>query len=150
MTNITENTPEIPRAPRRNRCTAIGLLVLMFILGIVTGVGGGALVLRHKLRQQAFSLTNDRSPGDYAIKRAEKEISKGLKLSTDELTAVKAELEITRDRIHEIRRRTVTDVRATILDTIERIKARLPSDKRAMLDEKARKHLTPWGVYQKN
>ena len=141
-------SPATPVAPRRNRWVALALLALMFVLGIITGIGGGALVLRHRLQQRVFSLAKSPGPGDLLIDRLEKEMSSGLKLTPDEQSMVNSELAVTRDQIHSIRQRTVLDLRATARETLDRIKSKLPTEKRDELESKARERLTPWGLWQ--
>lgn len=145
MNSSAEVKSATSSAPRRRRWVAVALLVLMFFLGIVTGVGGGALVLRHRLQQRMLNLTKA-APSDALIDHFEKEIDSSMKLSDDERAAVKSELAITRDQVAEIRQRTVIELRATTRDSLDRIKAKLPNDKREVLEGKARERLAPWGL----
>lgn len=142
------SSSETPSTPRRKRLAALALLAFMFLLGIVAGVGGGALILRHRLQQRLFSLSNVSGPADLFMDRLEKEIDSGMKLSADEQAVVKAELNVTRGQIQGIRQRTVTDLRSTARETLDRIKAKLPEEKRDELEAKARERLAPWSLLQ--
>ena len=142
MNPPSESSP----APRRKRWAAIALLALMFLLGIITGVGGGALVLRHRLQQRAFSLGKSPGPGDLFIDRIEKEMTSRLALTDEEKSTVKSELAVTRDQVQAIRQRAVLDLRTTTRETLDRIKSKLPAEKRGLLESKARERLGPWGL----
>ncbi len=142
MNAPSESSP----APRRKRWAALALLALMFLLGIITGVGGGALVLRHRLQQRAFSIGKSPGASDLFIDRLEKEMSSGMNLTSDEKAVVKSELAVTRDQVHSIRQRAVLDLRATTRETLDRIKSKLPTEKRESLEARARERLGPWGL----
>lgn len=145
------NAPSEPSpAPRRKRWAALALLALMFMLGIITGVGGGALVLRHRLQQRVLSLGKSPGPGDLFIDRLEKEMTSGLALTSEEQSIVKSELAVTRDQVHTIRQRTVIDLRTTTRETLDRIKSKLPMEKREPLESRARERLGPWGLLPEN
>ncbi len=146
MNAPSESSP----APRRKRWAALALLALMFLLGIITGVGGGALVLRHRLQQRAFSLGKSPAASDLFIDRLEKEMSSGMDLTIEEKAVVKSEMSVTRDQVHAIRQRAVIDLRTTTRDTLDRIKSKLPVEKRESMESKARERLGPWGLLPEN
>lgn len=146
MNAPSESSP----APRRKRWAALALLALMFLLGIITGVSGGALVLRHRLQQRAFSIGKSPGASDLFIDRLEKDMSSGMNLTNDEKAAVRSELAVTRDQVHAIRQRAVLDLRVTTRETLDRIKSKLPMEKRDSLEARARERLGPWGLLPEN
>lgn len=146
MNASSESSP----APRRKRLAALALLALMFLLGVIAGVGGGALVLRHRLQQRAFSLGKSPAASDLFIDRLEKEMSSGMDLTNEEKAVVGSELAVTREQVHAIRQRAVLDLRTTTRDTLDRIKSKLPIEKRESMESRARERLGPWGLLPEN
>jgi cell division protein FtsB len=128
-----------------SRWKAIAVLVVVFLLGLVAGIGGTALVVRRTLQKQIAT----GMVGTPLIDRLEKEMKTTLHLTPAEQTAVGAELDITRHQLIERRQHMIEGLRTTSEDTLSRIKAHLPPDKQAMLEERARNRLAPWGLLNK-
>jgi cell division protein FtsB len=128
-----------------SRWKAIAVLVVVFVLGLVAGIGGTALVVRRSLQKQIATGMIE-TP---LIDRLEKEMKTSLNLTPAEQTAVGAELDITRRQLIERRQHMIEGLRATSEDTLSRIKSHLPPDKQAMLEERARNRLAPWGLLDK-
>lgn len=129
---------------RKSRWKAIGLLCLVFILGMVIGVGGGALVLRRVMRNQAAG----GNIGTPRLDRAEREIISNLNLTAPEQMAVRNEFDITRREIREHRRMMFENIRGIGESTVSRIKIRLPEEKQAKFEQQARKRFRAWGISQ--
>ena len=120
------------------------MLVIVFVLGIVIGVGGAALVVRRTLQEKIASGT----VGNNVLDHLEKELSSRLKLTPAEQAAVAPEFEITRHQIQSHRLEMLKVMRETSEDTLQRIKSKLPPEKQILLDDAARKRLAPWGLLQ--
>jgi cell division protein FtsB len=125
-----------------SRWKAIAVLVVVFVFGLVAGIGGTALVVRRSLQKQIAT----GMVGTPLIDRLEKEMKISLNLTPAEQTAVGAELDITRRELIESRKHMIEGLRTTSEDTLSRIKSHLPPDKQAMLEERARNRLAPWGL----
>jgi hypothetical protein len=139
----TQATPE--SQPSSKRWKAIGLLVLVFVLGIVMGVGGSAMVVRRTLQQKIASGT----VGDNLVDHLEKELARRLKLTPAEQAAVAPEFEITRQQIQAHRKEMLKSMRDTSEDTLARVKSKLPPEKQILLEDAVRKQLAPWGLLKK-
>ena len=126
------------------RWKAIGLLCLVFILGAVTGIGGGALILRHVIQSRISAGIT----GVPLLDRAERAILSNPDLTNAEREAIKVEFAVTRSRIIESRKNMLSELRETAEDTLNRIKTHLPAGKQDLLDQQARKQLAPWGMLQ--
>ena len=137
------NTPsEFPTPPRPARLKALVLLALIFVLGIATGVGGGALALRHTLRQKIAAGT----AATAVVDRIEQATISSLNLTPAEQAAIAPEFEITRTRVLEQRREVMKALRETAQDTLQRVKAKLPPQKQLQLEHAALKRLEAWGL----
>lgn len=134
--------PALETAPRTGRWKALCLLALVFVLGIVIGVGGGALVVRRTLQQKIASGT----VGTPLLDHLEKELVSHLELTPTEQAAIAPEFEITRHQIQIHRLEMLKNLRETSEDTLERIKSKLPLEKQILLEQAARKRLAPWGL----
>ncbi len=128
--------------PPASRWKAISLIVLVFFLGLIVGIGGGALVVRRTLQKQLTSGNG----GTPLIDHLEREMTAKLKLTPSEQAAVKTELDVTRHAVSEHRRQMLENLRATCEDTLARLKAILPPEKQTQLEEQARKRFAPWGL----
>ncbi len=134
-------TPSESPPPAR-RWKAIGLLVIVFLLGIILGVGGGALVVRRTLQQKIAT----GALGNTLLDHLQKELITHLKLTPAEQAAIAPEFEITRHQIQIHRLEMLKNLRETSEDTLERIKSKLPLEKQILLEQAARKRLAPWGL----
>lgn len=126
------------------RWKTIGFICLVFILGMLTGLGGGAVVLR-KVMQSKLTGGRINMP---LLDHAEREITAKLHLTAIEKAAVGSELEITRSQITGRRQEMLAHLREIADDTLARIKTHLPEEKQLQLDQEARKRFTPWGILQ--
>jgi hypothetical protein len=129
-------------SPRPKRWKAIGLLLLLFVVGIVTGVGGLAIVVRHKLQVQMANGT----VGTVVVDRLEKELISKLDLSPSEEAAIRPEFDITRREVRLHRQRMLESLRETSRGTVQRLKSKLPPEKQELLEKVAHKRLGPWGL----
>lgn len=129
-----------PSRPRRWK--AIGLLVLVFVIGMIAGIGGLALVVRQSIQQNIAS----GAAGNRLINRLQNETISKLKLTPGEQAAIAPEFEITRSEVRMHRLRMLDALRSTSEDTLRRVKAKLPQEKQILLEDAARKRLGPWGL----
>ena len=137
------NTPsEFPTPSRPARWKALALLALIFVLGIAVGVGGGALALRHTLQQKIANGTGTTA----VVDRIEQATISSLNLTPAEQAAIAPEFQITRTRVLEQRREIIKDLREDALDTLQRVKAKLPPEKQLRLEQSALKRLEAWGL----
>lgn len=134
------STPSESPAPARWK--ALAVLAVVFLLGIAIGVGGGALALRHTIRQKIATGTGATS----LVDRFEQTTISTLDLTPAEQAAIAPEFEITRARVREQRREVIRALRENAIDTMRRVKAKLPPEKQELLERTARKRLGPWGL----
>lgn len=134
--------------PRRRSGTAKAILLLLavFLLGSVTGVGGTMIVMFKRLQENVRHPEFAAGPANRFINRIGKDLSEDLKLGPDEAKAVREELETSRTELREIRVKLARDVRGVAGETVERISRRLPPEKREALRERVRERLRPWGL----
>lgn len=128
------------------RWKAIGLLVLVFVLGVTAGAGGLVFFTVKRLQRAAQAPDQADGPAEMLLARLESQVSSELDLTPGERQAVHEELEVTMKEIRALRVRLSQDATALVQDTLQRIEARLPEEKHAELRERARKRLRPWGV----
>ncbi|MGC4016243.1 MAG: hypothetical protein QM755_17230 [Luteolibacter sp.] len=136
--------PALPK--KRSKWKAVLLLLVVFLLGAVTGVFTCGAVILAKLRESARNPAAASRPMERFFDRTERQLDRELNLDAEEKQAVHEELETTSGRLREIRMGVSRDVRALAHDSVERIAARLPEEKRAAFREKASKRLGPWGL----
>ncbi|MBK1883886.1 hypothetical protein JIN85_15820 [Luteolibacter pohnpeiensis] len=129
---------------------AIALLVLMFLLGAVGGVGVTSMVISKRLqatfRENLRNPNRSSGPVDLMFNRLEKNLTKELDLTAAEQEAVGEELEQTRVQMRAVRTGIGRDVRRIGIGTVIRIGKRLPEEKRQKFREIARERLLPWGI----
>ena len=149
-------TTEPPPAPKsRVSIKAIALLVAVFILGGVCGVGGTSIIVTKRLqsafRENLRNPGNASGPADRMLDRLEDRLTKELDLTADEQAAVGEELDQTRAQLRDVRSGMGRDLRRISIGTIWRIGQRLPDEKRRKFRQIARQRLRPWGIdTQKN
>ncbi len=139
-------TTDSPSSPKHRCFKAIALLLFVFILGNLTGIGGSACVMLKHLQSTLRdpSIVNPRV--ENFLDRAASKIGDDLDLNATDRKAVREELETTGNRLGEIRLQMATDLKATARETIDRIEPRLSEEKRAAFRESAARHLAPWGI----
>jgi len=140
------NTTDTPPKPAGGVWKALLILILVFILGAATGIGGGLLILRAQIRKAATATVSQQGPLDKLAARVEAHLGDRLHLSATERSALHEELGVTTRRAKELRLRLADDIRALAGDTIRRIGARLPAEKQAALRKEMDERLTPWGL----
>jgi len=143
---MSTDIPSPPLLKKRSKWKAILLLLVMFMLGMVAGVGTCGVVVLAKLRESVRNPAAASRPMERFFDRTERQLDRELALDTAEKQAVHEELETTSGKLREIRLGVSRDVRALAHDSVERIAARLPEAKRAAFREKASKRLGPWGL----
>lgn len=135
-----------PIAPPRKKWKAILLLIVVFALGGIAGIGGTTLVIMKRVQANLKNPVVAENVGNRFLSRVNRNIDKELKLNPEQQVAVRQELDVTRERLGEIRVSVLRDLRGLAGDTLERISKRLPEEKRALLRERFRDRLRPWGV----
>jgi len=141
MTSETSNVPK-----RRSKWKALLLLVFVFFLGAIAGVGTCGAIIVAKLKADARNPGGASRPMQRFFDRAEKQLGKELDLDPTERQAVHDELAVTSGRVREIRLNLSRDVRTLARETVDRIASHLTPAKQSLLREKATKHLGPWGL----
>ena len=131
---------------RRRLWKPLAVLALVFSLGAVSGIGGVALVMKHRLREMVRHPQLYQGPGDRAFERIHRDLAKNLDLTPEEAAALRGELEVARDELRELRVALLDDVRGVVRDTLTRMEAHLPEPKREALRRQAAERLEPWGL----
>ena len=138
---------DIPKTEaRKGSKKAIALLVLVFLLGAITGIGGSIMVTVHRLKENMRHPELSQGPANRMIARIGKDLEKQLDLTAEESDAVREELAASRVQLHEIRVQLLQDVRSVAVETVDRIASRLPEAKRKPLRELTNERLEPWGL----
>lgn len=141
------NNQDIPKLEKRKSSKkAIVLLVMVFLLGAITGMGGSIMVMIHRLQNNLNNPELADGPANRVINRMENDLKSHLDLSPEESSAVREELEQSRKELREIRIKLSQDLRRVAGDTTDRIGNRLPEAKRQPLRDLANKRLKPWGL----
>ncbi len=125
---------------------AIGLLCLVFALGIVIGAGGTVLMIVERIKTSARSPETAGVFAEKMLHRTGNQIDRSLKLTPEQSQAVREELDVTLAEIRELRISVATESRAIASRTIQRIESRLPPDKQAPFREMADKKLEQWST----
>ncbi len=138
---------EAPNAQgRRSRLKAILLLLVIFILGVVVGVGGLAMLMADRLKDAVRHPETAEGPSDRVIDRIGDDLEDHLDLTPEENQAVREELAVGHGELREIRKKLLHDVRDVIGETVGRIEDRLPEEKRPPFRERVGERLDPWGL----
>ncbi len=141
--NAQENQPS---NKKRSRAKAILLLIAVFGLGAITGVGGSVIITVNRIKHNLRNPDPANGPADRVLKRIGNRLEKDLDLTEEENRWVREELVTTRDQLGEVRMKLRKDIEAVIHDTVARIENRLPEGKRAELQRKADEFLEHWGM----
>lgn len=138
--------PDAPAKPSRGVWKAVLLLLVVFVLGAASGIGGGLLFLRSQIRRAATAPVTNRGPLDTLADRMESRLTGRLQLSESERSAVREELAASVRQAKEIRLRIANDIRALAGDTVARIAKHLSAEKQVKLWKEAESRLEPWGL----
>ncbi len=128
------------------RWQALVLLLVVFILGIATGVGSIGLWLKHTMHVALSAPDEMEGPAIALIERVESRLLRGQSLTPEEEAAIREEFDQATIEFKQLRQNAIQDVRALAQETFERIEDRLPPDKRPALRERADEALKPWGL----
>lgn len=116
-------------APRRfNRTVAVGLVALLFVLGIVVGVLGTHLFYAHRLRQPG-------ALADVLVNAAAARATDRLDLRPDQREQLDGILETTRRDLQTLREDLVDRLRAIRARDIARLVEILDGDQRRRLEQ---------------
>ena len=132
--------------PRKGSKKAIVLLVALFLLGVIVGIGGTVSVMIHRLQNNLSHPELAEGPANRVLNRIGADLDKHLDLTPEESTAVREELEMSRNELRVIRINLSQDLRTVAAAAVERISDRLPEAKRTLLRERASERLKPWGL----
>ncbi|MCW0219277.1 MAG: hypothetical protein OJI67_13205 [Prosthecobacter sp.] len=137
-----------PPSLKPGRTRALLLLLLVFLLGAASGVGGGLLFLRSLAHRAWAGELGENSPVELVANGLEHQVSAELELTPEERQAVQKELALTVGQFRELRVKMRSDIRAIVEDTLTRVETKIPEGKRARLRERAGARLRPWGLMQ--
>lgn len=135
-----------PPSLKPGRTRALLLLLLVFLLGAASGVGGGLLFLRSLAHRAWAGELGGNSPVELVTNGLEHQMSAELELTPEERKAVQKELALTVGQFRELRVKMRSDIRAIVEDTLTRVETKIPEEKRARLRERAGDRLRPWGL----
>lgn len=121
-------------------------LLLVFLFGVLSGLGGGALFMKHRIQQAFRDPQQMNGPGERIIAHLGDHLKRELDLTDAQHQAVARELEATRQDLLGIRQEAVGNVRQAIKDTQQRLQACLPRDKHESFRRMLRDKLEPWGM----
>ena len=136
----------LPGLLASHRLRALLLLLIVFVLGAATGIGGSLLAMRHLAQR---GLAGNLGPYDPLVRISaqwERDIAAELDFTPGERDRAHDELAVTVERLQELRSGMYADGRVIIADTIERVAADLPEEKRAAFRESIAKRLRPWSL----
>ena len=129
-----------------NRLRAFLLIVLVFVLGAASGIGGGLLVLQRLMQRSFAGDFVKNGPGEILAATLENQIASEVDMTPAERAAAKQEVEASLVKFKELRMRMRGDVRDIVKDTLLRVESRLPPEKRDKLRERVTARLQPWGL----
>lgn len=102
----------------------------LFSAGCLVGGLVTAKIGAHLLRKAWLAPVTARGPIDRAVEHVQKKLTADLKLDAAQSAAVQAELARTATEFKELRVETVQKARADLRDSVRRIAAALPPEKR--------------------
>ena len=102
----------------------------LFFAGLVIGGLVTAKIGSHLIRKAWLAPVTARGPVDRAVERIQKNLTSELELDATQSAAVQAELAVTAGQLKALRVDTVQKARADIADSVRRIAAALPPEKR--------------------
>ena len=141
---MNEAAPTAAPPKRRNRLKALLLLALVFVLGLVSGVGLTSVIAIKRLQASLRNPVAAAGAANRFIDRVEKDLTKHLDLSSSEEAIVREELQASRGKLLEIRTGLHRDLRSLAQESVERIAKRLPEEKRQALRDHVQERLRPW------
>lgn len=134
-----------PRNSRRSTVKAILVLLLVFLLGNLTGIGASTSLMLKRLQANVRQPETSHGAAVRLLDRAERKLDESLDLSPSERADVHGEFMVTRQRLAEIRLRMIGELRRLSHDTVERVSRRIPESKRGDFRRLADERLRPWG-----
>lgn len=133
--------------PAGNSKKAIVLLIVVFLLGIITGVGGSAMMMVQRIQSTLKNPELAEGPAGRVLHRIEDDLVDHLDLSDAERDAVHEELTKGHLELRGTRVELIEEVRGVVDDTVTRIESRLPEDKHEALRQRVHEKLEPWGLH---
>ncbi|MFA6288609.1 MAG: hypothetical protein WC661_14590 [Opitutaceae bacterium] len=103
----------------------------LFVAGLMVGGLVTAKIGAHLIRKAWLAPSTARGPVDRAVERIQKNLTSELKLDATQSAAVQTELALTAQEFKTLRVETIQKARADIADSVRRIAATLPPEKRA-------------------
>ncbi|MDF1753187.1 MAG: hypothetical protein P1U89_10465 [Verrucomicrobiales bacterium] len=131
---------------KKQSLRAVLFILAVFLLGMIGGAGAAVLVVKQSIQSAVDSSDEPIKPVRRAFDRLGTGLSKELKLSEGETSAVRKELEVTLEHILQLRLETTERLDREARDTIKRIESHLPESKRPEIRKLARDKLEPWGL----
>lgn len=140
-------TAPIPSSTQRStRGRAIALLGVVFVLGMASGLGGGALWLRRQIRTTIAAPAEAEGAVGRLMARLESNLASELSLTAEQRTAVREEFQTAERQFRQLRTQFATDGEQLAQDTVAAIERRLPPDKHQALRDRVRERLEVWGI----
>lgn len=132
-----------------SRWKALLLLLVVFSLGVASGVGVGGLWLEKRAQAVLADPDSTNGPAIKIFDSMEAKLTRKLDLTPSERAAMHEEFEHATREIQDVRAETLESVRKISQQTIDRIEQRLPPEKRSEFREGARETLAPWSLLPK-
>ncbi len=136
---------ETPSKPR-GRGKAAALLAGVYLMGIVTGVGGGLFVMQRQVHRVLQNPPENNAPVDYLFAQFEADIARKAALAPEERTLLHERMQVLSREFKGARLRLATDLRAAVQREVSHVTGGVDPSRRERVREVLRQRLQRWGV----
>lgn len=136
-----------PAQPKRRATWKAALLLLaIYAIGILTGISGGLLVIRHELRQVFRSPGEAGAPIDRILQRFASEISRQANLTPEESVTVHDQMKSLSGRFKEARVHLADEVRNAVQSESQTMLRGIDPARREKVRELINRRASRWGL----
>lgn len=137
--------PETKPKPR-GRGKAAALLLGVYFMGIVTGVGGGLFVIKQQVRRVLHGSPEAGAPLDFIFAKVEADIAGKAALSPEERAVLHERMLVLSREFKGARMRLATEMREAVQREIGTVSGRVEPTRRERVREIIRQRVERWGL----
>ena len=130
----------------KSRLLAISLLLGVFVLGMLTGMGAGILALRARVRATLAAPLTAKGPMDRFMGQLRQRLTDELKLTPEEQAALQEELARAARDMKSSRATFIGDIQRIARELESRVSQKIAPEKRQPIHDKLQSQLHFWGV----
>jgi hypothetical protein len=135
-----------PKPKPRGRGKAAALLLGVYLMGIVTGVGGGLFVIKQQVRRVLHGSPEAGTPVDFIFAKAETDIADEAGLTPAERAVLHERMLALSREFRGARTRFAAEMREAVRREISTVSGRVEPTRRERVREVIRQRVERWGL----